>query len=132
MQIIKKNVGEKRLNKLKAAKEGKMRMPKQNKKMMECEQMMQSMASPAASPNFGPMRGGKSGSDRFRLQYLSAINIRKSNKKKFNLVEFVTQIDKFLGILSVETNKDLNDLKDETDLINPITGKLNNPSNENK
>merc|ERR1711920_368612 len=109
-----------------------MRMPKQNKKMMECEQMMQSMASPAASPNFGPMRGGKFGSDRFRLQYLSAINIRKSNKKKFNLSAFVVQIDKFLGIPQAETDKELNDLKDDTDLINPITGKLNKPSHETK
>merc|ERR1712154_229983 len=78
------------------------------------------------------MNGGRMGSDRFRLQYLSAINIRKSNKKKFNLSEFVIQIDKFLGIPQAETDKELNDLQDETDLINPITGKLNNPSHESK
>merc|ERR1712228_255289 len=82
MQIIKKNIGEKRLNKLKAAKESKMRSkPKQNKKHIEFEQMMQSMASPVASPSFGPMNGRFVGSDRFRLQYLSAINIRKSNEQ---------------------------------------------------
>merc|ERR1712228_1088545 len=133
MQIIKKNIGEKRLNKLKAAKESKMRSkPKQNKKHIEFEQMMQSMASPVASPSFGPMNGRFVGSDRFRLQYLSAINIRKSNKKKFDLIQFVVQIDKFLGISSIETDKELNDLKDESDLINPITGKLNNPSNDDK
>merc|ERR1712228_893549 len=103
-----------------------------NKKHIEFEQMMQSMASPVASPSFGPMNGRFVGSDRFRLQYLSAINIRKSNKKKFDLIQFVVQIDKFLGISSIETDKELNDLKDESDLINPITGKLNNPSNDDK
>merc|ERR1712129_652050 len=134
MQIIKKNIGEKRLNKLKMAKEAAMmNKPKQNKKMMEMEQMMQTMSSPVPSPSFGPMNGRMSMPlDRFRLQYLSAINIRKSNKKKFILSQFILQIDKFLGISVEETQKELNDLKDETDLINPITGKLNNPSTESK
>merc|ERR1712176_978181 len=66
--------------------------------------------------------------DRFRLQYLSGIGIRKNKKAKFNLVQFVIQINKFLGISNDETNKELKELKDNTDLINPITGQINNPS----
>ena len=67
-----------------------------------------------------------------RLQYLSGIGIRKNKKVEFNLVEFVIQINKFLGISTEETRQELKDLKDNSDLINPITGQIANGSNENK
>jgi len=111
MVIIKKNIGEKRLNKYLKEMEGKQTKTtpsKQNKNKIETIQNKE-------DPNM----------DRFRMQYLSGIGIRKSKKVEFNLSEFVLSVNKFLGISEHETRKELIELEDNSDSINPITGELN-------
>ena len=136
MTIIKKNIGEKRLKKL-MNQQDEQQQQKQNKNqsknrsVVKTEVVRSEMLRKANSMS-PPMTAMNASNHRFREQYLSNLNIRKSKKVEFNLVEFVVQINKFLNIPSSETKQELLELKDNSDLINPITGQINNPSAGNK
>eukprot|EP01083_Nonionella_stella_P075102 203956_1 len=116
MTIIKKNIGEKRLNKLKKERE-KERNSSNNDTTSNANSMYNSKPS------------NVNAHDRFRRQYLKRIGIDKSEKKAFNLTQFVTQINRFLGQPEKETIEEMKELKNNTDLVNPITGCIANNAN---
>jgi len=160
MTIIKKNIGEKKLKQKQEQENAAKLQQQQQQQHKQNKQQSQSMSisppflgrpgmpmppglnpmvlrdararaamatlSPTGSPAFGAMRTP----DRFRRKYLEGIGISKSKKVEFNLVEFVVQINKFLGISNDETKQELKDLKDSSDLINPLTGQMANDKNK--